>query len=437
MATTNVIELVEEVRRSVVIQLTGNVEHISVSTFMELFGEGGPLEAVSNHVEGVITESFKDVAFLLTLKAESAHKIDQILHHFSNSQVKFTSAAGNEMIVTAHLPKPPLEVVTLHPVPCYIDARKITNLLEKYRWGKVNNMEFGYHRNFRHIKNGWLNISFEKLNINNLPKIIKICGKWATVTRPGESHLPLCRFCKERGHVQTRCPKKGYCNFCKAEGHIIKNCRSKPTTTNSTNTPWNTVPFTSKGNNPTATTTQIKTSNKYALLTTEDPRIDLANMEIFPSLTESSSAQNKTPKPQRKKKQHTPKRKELESKQPVITKVPETKTPIKNPINENSKNQSSPEFSDLSKNETPERNIPNPQQANTTEENINIIEEYHSNLESNPTHYYSNISEMETSTPAHERYTDPPTIRRSPGSLQLLFQSTSTPSKKRKVNNHT
>nr|XP_002119413.2 uncharacterized protein zf(cchc)-6 [Ciona intestinalis] len=208
MQNQNVIELLEDAKRSVVIQLEGNVEHISVSTFMELFSPGGPLEPLVDDVEGVITESFKDVAFLVTLKEDSSHKIKKIVEFFQEKTEKFTSENGNIMTVTAHLPTPPLEVVTLHPVPCFVEESKIKKLVEQNKWGIVNNMSFGFHRNFKDIKNGWLNLYFENLNVNNLPKVAKICGKWATVTRPGESHLPLCRFCKERGHVQTRCPKK-------------------------------------------------------------------------------------------------------------------------------------------------------------------------------------------------------------------------------------
>ncbi|XP_078495485.1 uncharacterized protein LOC144750575 [Ciona intestinalis] len=425
MATPNVVELNEEVKRSVVIQLKGNVEHISVSTFMELFAPGGPLEAVSNDVEGVITESFKDVAFLLTLKLESAHKVERIIHHFNTAEVNFTSANGNNMVVTAHLPKPPLEVVTLHPVPCYVAAHKISNLLEKYKWGQVHSMEFGYHRNYQHIKNGWLNISFQKLNINNLPKVIKICGKWATVTRPGESHLPLCRFCKERGHVQTRCPKKGHCNFCQTEGHITKNCRSKPVAIGRREQPWVTIAPKPRSR-PTPQDTQLEMSNKFDILGNEEPHIDLANMEVFPSLAESTSQATRTPKPQRKKKQRTPRGKEASNPKNDNQAEPATIAIKNDPQNTP---LSSPASTDVSRNETPDMSM-NPTAQNTTEENIEIIEQYHRDLIANPSPTYHNMYSM--GIPPNELYPDPPMIRRSPENLQMLFKTTSTPTKKKR-----
>ncbi|XP_002119413.3 uncharacterized protein zf(cchc)-6 [Ciona intestinalis] len=233
------------------------------------------------------------------------------------------------MTVTAHLPTPPLEVVTLHPVPCFVDERKIKNLVEKNKWGKVNNMSFGFHRNFKDIKNGWLNVYFENLNVNNLPKVAKICGKWATVTRPGESHLPLCRFCKERGHVQTRCPKKGFCTYCKTEGHITKNCRSKPTNPeNKKAQPWIKIQTKTAKDQLKTQPKPIESTNKFAILQMEP---ELNSMDHFPSLEAATSPKEKEmenmEEQQTPRKQRTPKSKKRSKETTRIT----CSTPVKTP----------------------------------------------------------------------------------------------------------
>ena len=454
MANSKVIELDMEIKRSVVIQLKGNVEHISVSTFMELFGRNGPLEALVGDVDGVITESFKDVAFLLTLKHQSEGKIETIINHFKNQEVHFTSQNGNRMLVTARLPAPPQEIITLHPIPCYIDDAKIKALLEKNKWGKIASMDFGTHRNFKSIKNGWLNIYFDKININNIPKTAKICGKWVTITKPGESHLPLCRFCKERGHVQTKCPKKGFCTYCKTDGHILRNCRSKPT--GITSTPWKRVEKRNSPAPPPIPSIQTLTNNRYSILQHQD--LEINNMDKFPTLqatniptTPSSTSTPKkkaTPKPKR-----TPKtqrrpitstvQSEQENQQLNGSEMKHESNINQNKYNtnlprksiDNPENNSNNDTLQSSSAETPIRNAldesPKTTSPDPTEENIKIIEKYHEQL-SKPRYYYSNIYEAETSF-LNAGHTEPPTIRRSSTSLESIFDTSTTPSKRRKI----
>ncbi|XP_078495360.1 uncharacterized protein LOC144750193 [Ciona intestinalis] len=428
MATSNVLEIESEIKRSLILQLKGNIEHISVSVFMELFGTGKPLELLKNQVDGVITDSFKDMTFLITIKPKFAHNIQSIINHINNERVNFASDNGNEMYISAYLPTPPKEIVTLHPVPAYIEYSKIKTLLERNRWGKIVEMEFGFHRNFKDIKNGWLNVYFEKLNINNIPKVIKICGKYATVTRPGESHLPLCRFCKERGHVQTRCPKKGYCTFCKCEGHILRNCRSRPTDTlQKTPQPWTIIRKTNHQIMPTPIPS-TPTQNRFEILETqtnennmnEETTTQLENLNKFPQLLKAS----KTTTTSTPKKQRTPRRKPIQPISNNIQQLPSGQTDTEEPQDENHSNTSIT---------TSGKSTPSTTTTPPTDDNQNFIgdQNLYEDMEL-PLGYQSNIYELNRNQTFNQSQTndtnEPPEIRRN---LQSLFQipTETTPSK--------
>ena len=46
-------------------------------------------------------------------------------------------------------------------------------------------------------------------------------GHWINITQPNEAHLPMCNYCKSRGHAIFACPRiaEKTCAICKQKGH--------------------------------------------------------------------------------------------------------------------------------------------------------------------------------------------------------------------------
>ena len=97
-------------------------------------------------------------------------------------------------------------MITLYPVPFEITETHL-RILEKRRWGKREKINFGKLKHYQNIKNGYVNLFIKKAKYLAIQNQVNIMGYWLSVTTPYNRHLPMCRFCKIRGHDIETCPK--------------------------------------------------------------------------------------------------------------------------------------------------------------------------------------------------------------------------------------
>jgi len=75
---------------------------------------------------------------------------------------------------------------------------------------------YGRNRNMPKIKNGYEYVHLKDTKFEYIEQRIKAFGHWIQATKPHEIHLPLCKYCKLRGHVIADCPKIAaqQCTIC-------------------------------------------------------------------------------------------------------------------------------------------------------------------------------------------------------------------------------
>ena len=79
--------------------------------------------------------------------------------------------------------------------------------LEERGFGKIQKITFSKLRHYPNIKNGYVNIYVKDPNYHLIKNQINLMGHWISITTPYNRHLPMCRFCKIRGHEVEQCPK--------------------------------------------------------------------------------------------------------------------------------------------------------------------------------------------------------------------------------------
>ena len=61
--------------------------------------------------------------------------------------------------------------------------------------------------NYPKIKNGYVNLYIHDPDYLRIAGQVNIMGHWISVTTPHNRNLPMCRFCKTRGHEIGDCAK--------------------------------------------------------------------------------------------------------------------------------------------------------------------------------------------------------------------------------------
>ena len=108
--------------------------------------------------------------------------------------------------ITTTIPQQPAELITLFPVPFEMGERELKTL-ERRGWGTIKKIHFGTLRNYQKIKNGYVNLYIHDPDYLRIAGQVNIMGHWISVTTPHNRHLPMCRFCKTRGHEIGDCAK--------------------------------------------------------------------------------------------------------------------------------------------------------------------------------------------------------------------------------------
>ena len=80
-------------------------------------------------------------------------------------------------------------------------------VLENKGWGKITKILFGKVRHYPQIKNGYVNMYIKEPNYMQIENKVNVFGHWMSVTTPYNRHLPMCSFCKVRGHEVEKCPR--------------------------------------------------------------------------------------------------------------------------------------------------------------------------------------------------------------------------------------
>ena len=80
------------------------------------------------------------------------------------------------------------------------------------------------------LKNRYVNLFFASAILNEIPSPMKMYGRWIDITntKPDEAHLPMCIYCKSRGHaIFVLCKQKGNDQLYTAQMSTQKNSAGK------------------------------------------------------------------------------------------------------------------------------------------------------------------------------------------------------------------
>ena len=184
-------------------------------------------------IEGLRLLSFREKNFLITFEKDSSKSnrtvYTETFHDLCKDGFQCSSDYSGTILKTT-LPSHPYDVISLYPCPFEMDDDHFLQIVGSNHWGTLMKVTYGKLRNAPQIKNGYVNIHLKDTYMDNIKSRIKAFGHWLTVTKPHEAHLPLCNYCKERGHSVRECPKiaNKRCSTCNQTGHDPLHCSERP-----------------------------------------------------------------------------------------------------------------------------------------------------------------------------------------------------------------
>ena len=188
--------------RSLILQLSGK-ENPQIDDVIQAFE--GKLDEFKEMIEGVRLTSYKESKFLVTFKLVSNPMMGEtreIVHCICCNGFE----TKNGIKIKTEYPSQPDDLITLYPVPFEMTDQHL-KALESKGWGKITRIFFGKVRHYPQIKNGYVNIYIKEPNYMQIENKVNVFGHWMSVTTPYNRHLPMCRFCKVRGHEVENCPR--------------------------------------------------------------------------------------------------------------------------------------------------------------------------------------------------------------------------------------
>ena len=188
--------------RTLVIQVLG-IENPSIDHLVHGFQE--QIEEYKAQIEGIRFYNYKEGKFLVTFK-----QVDNIMLGKTRELVHVVCSKGyttpDGLTLKSEIPQQPADMITLFPVPFEMEDSHI-RILEKKGWGKIDRIQYGKLKHYPNIKNGYVNIFIKEPAYMRIENQVNLMGHWLSVTTPYNRHLPMCRFCKVRGHELEQCPK--------------------------------------------------------------------------------------------------------------------------------------------------------------------------------------------------------------------------------------
>ena len=202
-----------------------NLSTFDTNDFVELFLPKYPLHQYSDLIDGIASLNYLHKTFNIRL-SNPASTLQPILDKFQDG-VWTTLPNGNKIKISATKLLPPIQTVTLYPLPHGVTFAQIKALTTT--WGTLVSANYGRYRTLPHIKNAYFHIKLRDLKTTNVPKRITVNGHYVAVMTPGENGILRCGLCKAKGHKTNDCPTKtGY----QQQTH-------KPQPPNPWNTPFN------------------------------------------------------------------------------------------------------------------------------------------------------------------------------------------------------
>ena len=182
-----------------------NLLHFDLNNFLEFFLPQQPLEEYLTQIYGITTLNFAKKTFTITFNENDANAKKKFLEQFANKR-SINCKNGKTYTLSARLPPPPVEVITLYPMPHGITtetAKKISST-----WGNLISFEYGRHKILPHIRNSYLHLKIADVESKNIPQRIVVNKHYVAVLQPGDNVIMRCGFCKTKGHKAVTCPEK-------------------------------------------------------------------------------------------------------------------------------------------------------------------------------------------------------------------------------------
>ena len=280
--------------RSLVIHLQGWAE-TNIGRLYYIFQT--EFKEYEKHIEGLRLLSYREKTFLITFHNDHTQKKDTFhrdrFHELCSKGYHCITICG-DVIITTTLPQQPNDIISLYPVPFEMNEDHFQQIVGNLYWGQLMHVTYGRNRNTPKIKNGFVNLHIKDTQFNMIDSQIKAFGHWIQVTKPNERHLPLCNYCKARGHAIGECPKiqAMECALCKQKGYSALHCNKSKESSNE---------------NATMTTNNTQPSNQHKanfidLISEQDKSIEIQKeptemedhyqeAEIIPHPTQNKYAQ--------------------------------------------------------------------------------------------------------------------------------------------------
>ena len=188
--------------RSLIIKINGIVDP-SLDQVIHAFKE--KLAEFQERIEGIRMYNFKEKKYLITFKQADNPMMGEakdIVHALCSDGY----TTEDRVTIQSEIPQQPSDMITLYLVPFEMTETHLSTL-EKRGWGKIEKINFGKLKHYQNIKNGYVNIFIKDPNYLAIQNQVNIMGHWLSVTTPYNRHLPMCQFCKIRGHGIETCPK--------------------------------------------------------------------------------------------------------------------------------------------------------------------------------------------------------------------------------------
>lgn len=184
--------------------ITQDDQRYDVNDFIELFVDEGPFNESAEHIFGVSVHNYYSKIYAVNFAETTPISVmENFLNTFETPQ-NLTTPYGKPIALQTSLPRKPLKLVTIFPMPFGITKEQVDTITGT--WGELVKFEYGRHKRFPAFRNAYLHVYFKTIEKQNIPDTIKVNNRNATVMMQGEEHIPRCWYCKKKNHTTALCP---------------------------------------------------------------------------------------------------------------------------------------------------------------------------------------------------------------------------------------
>ena len=190
-----------------------------LNSFLMLFVEEGHFSLISKQIVGIIPVNLQEKTYSVSFTPNNETIIKDLLLNYAIGK-EIDSPTHETVLISFSKPKPPPKTVTLWPVSHEVTPQILNQLVEDNGWGKLERFAFGRHKSFPQFHNAYLHLQISQYNPNAVPDHITINNNTVMVLKPGETNMPRCNFCKNKGHTVSTCPRKNKSRVPRTTGHV-------------------------------------------------------------------------------------------------------------------------------------------------------------------------------------------------------------------------